>query len=223
MQEINPSLSESLYGILRGLWSLGIVLASTSAGYISNKLGNTSYAIIFGEIVSILSAIAYFCIELVHNGQTAFLIIFEVLFGISIGATGIYRAHVAMASSEKDRSKAIGVAMFAPAVGYIAGALIQSAFTTIKYPGLKLIFGIHLNLYTAPVILNLFLSIGATVLLVTMFDGKMRIPPAEIKNTDEEQAEIIQIPEKVQYDKLAVGLMLLTTIIFNFASLNIST
>ena len=113
--------------------------------------------------------------------------------------------------------------MFAPAIGYIAGALLQSAFTIIKYPGVKLIFGIHLNLYTGPVILSLFFNIGATVLLVTMFDGKMRIPPAEIKNPDEEQAEITQIPEKVQYDKLAVGLMLLNTIVFNFASLNMST
>lgn len=223
MQEINPSLSESLYGILRGLWSLGVVLASISTGYISNKVENTSYAIIFGEAVAILSAIAYFCIEIVHNGQTAFLIVFQILFGISTGAIGTYKTHVAMASSEKNRSKAIGVVMFAPAAGYIAGALLQAAFTTIKYPGVKLIFGIHLNLYTAPVILNLILSIGAIILLVTMFDGRMRIPPAEIQNTDDNQSEVTRIPEKVQYDKIAVGIMLLTTIVFNFASLNITT
>ena len=223
MQEINPSLSESLYGLLRGIWSLGIVLASTSAGYISNKLGNTSYAIIFGEIASILSAVAYFCIELVHNGQTAFLIVFELLFGISIGATEIYRAHVAMASSEKDRSKAVGVSMFASAIGYVAGAVMQFAFTGIKYPGVKLIFGIHLNLYTAPIILNLVLSIGAIILLVTMFDGKIRVPPAKIKTEDEKQVEVIQDPKKVKYDKIAVALMILTTIVFNIANLNIST
>ncbi|KAE9553921.1 hypothetical protein FO519_002847 [Halicephalobus sp. NKZ332] len=221
MQEINPSLSESLYGLLRGTWSLGIVLASTAAGYVSNKLENTNYAIMFGEIVSILSCVAYFCIELVENGQTAFLIVFELLFGISTGATGIYRAHVAMASSEKDRSKAVGISMFAPALGYVVGALLQSAFTTIKYPGVKLIFGIHLNLYTAPVIFNMILSIGAIILLATMFDGRMRVPPAEIEKQETE--EVDQTPENVQYDKIAVGLMIATTLVFSFASLNLST
>src|SRR5690606_28415923 len=117
----------SLYGILRGLWSLGVVLASISTGYISNKIENTSYAIIFGEVCAIVSAIAYFCIEIVPNGQTAFFIVFEFLFGISTGAIGTYKTHVAMASSEKDRSKAIGVNMFASAGGFVAGALLQAA------------------------------------------------------------------------------------------------
>lgn len=48
-------------------------------------------------------------------------------------------------------------------------------FAAIKYPGLKLLFGTHLNLYTAPIYFTIFISITGIVMLVLYFDGRMRI------------------------------------------------
>uniref|UniRef100_A0AC34QFF3 Uncharacterized protein n=1 Tax=Panagrolaimus sp. JU765 TaxID=591449 RepID=A0AC34QFF3_9BILA len=126
-----------------------------------------------------------------------------------------------MASSERDRAKAVGFATFAPAFGYLVGALLQAGFTKLVYPGPKLLFGIHLNLYTAPAMLMLILYVISLALLFTIFDGKMRIPPAEIQLDDESQiVETIPDEGKAPYDKVAVIFMLFTTVSLNFAALN---
>lgn len=52
-----------------------------------------------------------------------------------VGAANIYRTHVAMASTEADRPKAVGICSLAPAVGIFIGPLGQIVFTTLGYPG----------------------------------------------------------------------------------------
>lgn len=221
IQQVNPLLSETTFGILQGLLSLMIALSSIFAGFISNHFANVSFPIIIGHGFALASCITYFCIEIISDSKTIFFIFFHLLFGFAQGLTGIYKVHIAMASSEKDRAKAIGFATFAPAFGYLIGALLQLGFTQLKYPGPKLFLNIHLNLYTAPAILMVILYVISLILLFTIFDGKMKIPPAEIKlDNKTEIVEIIPNDGKASYDKIAVIFLLFTTVSLNFAAMN---
>lgn len=47
------------------------------------------------------------------------------------------------------------------------------AFVSLKYPGISLLFGIHLNLFTAPIFLIIFILIIGTYLIIFHFDGEM--------------------------------------------------
>jgi hypothetical protein len=53
--------------------------------------------------------------------QKAAFIVFELFLGVSVGAANIYRAHIAMASTERDRPRAVGICSLAPALGLLVG------------------------------------------------------------------------------------------------------
>lgn len=51
----------------------------------------------------------------------------------------------------------------------------QTLFNLLGYPGLPLLFGVHLNLFTAPIMLALLISAVGCVLLTLCFDGRMPV------------------------------------------------
>lgn len=128
---------------------------------------------VFGKGMAIFSCILYLLIEKVerHNRPGMFLL-FEFMLGISVGAAQIYRTHIAMASTEEDRPKAVGISALAPAIGLFLGPVGQILFTALGYPGIPLL-GVHLNLYTAPIWMTIVISIIGIYLLCFHFNGKM--------------------------------------------------
>uniref|UniRef100_A0A1I8B5R0 MFS domain-containing protein n=1 Tax=Meloidogyne hapla TaxID=6305 RepID=A0A1I8B5R0_MELHA len=81
-----------------------------------------------------------------------------------------------MASTEEDRDKAIALTALLPAVGLLAGFLINAGTSYMKYPGIEIpLIKIHLNLFTAPMIFSMFIFLFALYLLIYHFDGKWHI------------------------------------------------
>ncbi|KAI1705080.1 YEATS family domain-containing protein [Ditylenchus destructor] len=99
-----------------------------------------------------------------------------------VGSAQMYKTHVAMASTEIDRTKAVGLCSLAPGVGLMAGPLIQLCFSRMSYPGVPLLFGAHINIFTAPSYLIITICIIGAILLLNCFDGRMRIAEKSLQD-----------------------------------------
>lgn len=51
----------------------------------------------------------------------------------------------------------------------------MSLLSLIKYPGYELFGGLHFNVYSAPIYIFIATLLVSIVLLLTCFDGKMRL------------------------------------------------
>ncbi|KAI1712372.1 major facilitator superfamily domain-containing protein [Ditylenchus destructor] len=125
--------------------------------------------------MAILSCLLYIFVEIVEGGRRWVFFAFELFLGISSGSAKMYKTHVAMASTEIDRTKAVGLCSLAPGIGLMAGPLIQLCFSKMSYPGVPLLFGAHINIFTAPSYLIITICIIGVILLLCCFDGRMRI------------------------------------------------
>uniref|UniRef100_A0A915N9D3 Uncharacterized protein n=1 Tax=Meloidogyne javanica TaxID=6303 RepID=A0A915N9D3_MELJA len=104
----------------------------------------------------------YFC-QLDPSATITFYGILRTVGGLSGGISTILagggsmsRTHVAMASTEKDRDKAIALTSLLPAVGLLVGFAINAGTSYMKYPGIEIpLIKIHLNLFTAPMIFSI--------------------------------------------------------------------
>uniref|UniRef100_A0A914Y789 Major facilitator superfamily (MFS) profile domain-containing protein n=1 Tax=Panagrolaimus superbus TaxID=310955 RepID=A0A914Y789_9BILA len=114
-------------------------------------------------------------LEVFSSAYVYVFIASQFLIGTSVGISNVYRTFIAMASTEGDRSKAIGTTQFAASSGLIIGPLVQTAFAQIHYPGIPLFAGIHFNLYTAPIILAALTAIVGVYLFSFHFDGQMKV------------------------------------------------
>uniref|UniRef100_A0A183CR13 MFS domain-containing protein n=1 Tax=Globodera pallida TaxID=36090 RepID=A0A183CR13_GLOPA len=178
LQLVDPTANETFYGFLRSISGLGTVLTAMVAGYVCNRTANTRSSMIVGKLLALLSCSIYLCIELAPPSVARvhlLFILFELFLGASVGAANMLRTHVAHASTEADRAKAIGVVSLAPAVGLIVGPVINLLSSTIAFPGWPFAFGIHLNLFTAPILLAMLISALALYLLLFHFDGTIRL------------------------------------------------
>ncbi|CAK5048586.1 unnamed protein product [Meloidogyne enterolobii] len=122
------------------------------------------------------------------------------------------RTHVAMASTEKDRNKAIALTALLPAVGLLVGfgktflvgnkispffVAINAGTSYMKYPGIEIpLIKIHLNLFTAPMIFSMFIFLLALYLLIYHFDGKWHIYEKMQKINSKNNLEMIKNENK---------------------------
>ncbi|KAI6230693.1 hypothetical protein M3Y99_01030400 [Aphelenchoides fujianensis] len=223
-----PGVSENYYGMLQSLSSLAIAITGILAGYTSNLLKDTKWPMVFGKVMAIASCILYLCIERMDvEGRKVAFALFEFTLGVSVGAAGIYRAHVAMTSTEEDRPKAIGICSLAPAIGIFLGPLAQVGFAGLKYPGIPIGAGLHLNLYTAPVVLTIVISAIGAFLLVFFFDGRMRrykkvVPSVKILDDECSTSSSTSITVETKYDWVAVALCLYTKMLLNLVVVSFS-
>ncbi|KAI1705083.1 major facilitator superfamily domain-containing protein [Ditylenchus destructor] len=126
LKQLDPTATESFNGLLRSTSGSGILISALTAGYVSNKLKDTKWAMIFAKTLAICSCLLFLCIELLKDGRKWAFLAFEFFFGLSIGSANIYKAHVAMASTEADRPRAVGICSLAPGIGFIAGPAISN-------------------------------------------------------------------------------------------------
>uniref|UniRef100_A0AC34GAC6 Major facilitator superfamily (MFS) profile domain-containing protein n=1 Tax=Panagrolaimus sp. ES5 TaxID=591445 RepID=A0AC34GAC6_9BILA len=122
MKEIDVNASENLYGIINGLYALGNIIFSMLSGWLSNKASDTRPALIIGQFIVIPAAISYLMLEMFSSSYYAYVFIAsQFMLGTSVGISNVYRTFIAMASTEADRSKAIGTTQFATSSGLIIG------------------------------------------------------------------------------------------------------
>jgi MFS family permease len=239
MKKVDVNVPVNYYGFIRGLYALGNIIFSMLSGFLSNKVSDTRPAMIIGKFVLISAALSYLLIEVFPMYYIYVFIGFELLLGASVGICNVYRTHIAMASTEADRSRAFGITQFATSTGIIAGPLLQAAFAQIRYPGIPLFAGIHFNLYTAPILLAAVTSAIGIYLLFCHFDGKMRIRdiPAPVYTEDvtlgtTDEDKFLEEPTKEEekapknlpkYDVIAVIVLILVKITSELVILNLAT
>ena len=78
-------------------------------------------AMLIGKTVAISAALAYLFVEVFQSFHVILFIAFEFLLGSSSGICSVYRTHIAMASTEADRSRAFGITQLATASGFVVG------------------------------------------------------------------------------------------------------
>uniref|UniRef100_A0A7E4VED7 MFS domain-containing protein n=1 Tax=Panagrellus redivivus TaxID=6233 RepID=A0A7E4VED7_PANRE len=247
MQIINPSLTVAMFGLFRGASSLANVIASGIAGALANRFKDTKILIIVGKTLNIVAAVVYLFIELKESFATWLFLSYDIIIGFSGGFASTYRTYIAMESKEEERSKAFGMTMFASSIGFLLGPLIQLLFTLIKYPGVSLFLGFHLNLYTAPVYLAMITTGIGLALLIFLFNGKLRTKkpkPKSNENTTEKisvqyiglngyvttrfgvdvaEDEPLNEVHNVKIDKLAVFVLLVVKVSFDVNMLAITS
>uniref|UniRef100_A0A914QLA6 Major facilitator superfamily (MFS) profile domain-containing protein n=1 Tax=Panagrolaimus davidi TaxID=227884 RepID=A0A914QLA6_9BILA len=242
MKKIDVTTTENLYGFIRGLYAFGNVIFSMLSGWLSNKASDTRPAMIIGKFITILAALAYLFVEVFQSFHVVLFIAFEFLLGTSSGICSVFRTHIAMASTEADRSKAFGITQLATASGFVVGPLLQVIFSQISYPGISLFAGTHFNLYTAPVVLAASTSIIGIILLFCCFDGRMKVKdtPTPIYTEDvalgtvdedlfletaptKKTAKVINDDGKPKYDIIAVIVVIIVKLSTEIVILNLIT
>uniref|UniRef100_A0AC34PYM5 Major facilitator superfamily (MFS) profile domain-containing protein n=1 Tax=Panagrolaimus sp. JU765 TaxID=591449 RepID=A0AC34PYM5_9BILA len=121
LKKIDISTTETLYGFIRGLNALGQTLAAIISGYFTNKIEDTKPSMISAKILVILAAFCFCFMGIFPSAYIIFFIVFEFVLGVATGTGSVYRTHVAMASTEADRSKAYASTQLSMAIGMIAG------------------------------------------------------------------------------------------------------
>uniref|UniRef100_A0A7E4VAS1 MFS domain-containing protein n=1 Tax=Panagrellus redivivus TaxID=6233 RepID=A0A7E4VAS1_PANRE len=224
---IDPEISETTFGMIRGMSAFGGVVSSACSGYISNKLSDTKPCLLVEKVLVIFAAFLYLTIEIVPKGWGLIIFtVYECLIGVAMGLSSVFRTHVAMSSTEADRPRAFGITMLAISLGFLVGSLFQMTLSFLPYPGIPIAFGIRLSLYTAPIIFGIGNSVIGFILLSTFYDGKMRVPPRKqpIESTSETNKMIEQTDSDagsgssgtdhpvstIGYDKMAVVICILT-------------
>ncbi|KAH7702619.1 SRSX-34 protein [Aphelenchoides avenae] len=180
LQKMDPTATETFYGWLRTTSSFGSVIATLSTGWIANKLLDTKGPLIFSKAMAVISCGVYLFVEVFTTGRRAAFLVFELLLGIAVAV-----------STEKDRPKAIAITSLAPSMGLFLTPIAQLLFTKLGYPGLPLPFGVHLNLFTAPIITAMLVAAVALFMLVFFFDGHMPVEHAK-KNEAAEKKESLE-------------------------------
>uniref|UniRef100_A0A914EL42 Major facilitator superfamily (MFS) profile domain-containing protein n=1 Tax=Acrobeloides nanus TaxID=290746 RepID=A0A914EL42_9BILA len=168
MKKLMPETTEESYSYIVSISNACEAFSSIIAGG----------ALIFAKVLAIAAGIEYFFIGTLATGKMVAFYISIGLFGISSGAHNQYKTHIAMASREVDRPKAMGWAALAVSFGLILGPLLQLVFTKIGYPGWNFIFGTKLNLYTVPVLVTLgisFIGLGDINHSPTLHDDDVRV------------------------------------------------
>ncbi|KAE9549354.1 hypothetical protein FO519_007429 [Halicephalobus sp. NKZ332] len=225
MKLLHPSVTENTFGLMRGSAALANIITSGLAGYFSNRISNTKPSMILGKIVGVIGSTLYLFIEVYSSAAIVLFFIFDILHGIAGGMMSVFRTHIAMNSLESERAKAFGLTMLASAVGFMIGPVFQIIFTRFGYPGWSLFFGLHWNLYTAPIFLSFITSIVGIILLIFFFNGKMHVKE---KNEEESSSiqnfQMINTEEEVHYDRVAMVVIIFMKVIvdLNMIGLTIS-
>uniref|UniRef100_A0A914DZY2 Major facilitator superfamily (MFS) profile domain-containing protein n=1 Tax=Acrobeloides nanus TaxID=290746 RepID=A0A914DZY2_9BILA len=212
MKLMDPSVPDTYSGYFRSINSLGHVISAVIAGYCCNRLNQTKTPMMTGKILIISASLIYLTIELLSSARRYVFVIFEFLMGFSLGFLMIGRVYVAMASTEKDRSRAVSVSTLAMPFGLALGPLFQIFFTLFGYPGHEFLFGTHLNVYTSPIYLSIFSCLIGITLLLLCFHGKLQ----PTKKADDAALPATENRLGVNLDKIAISICLLTKLMVGF-------
>uniref|UniRef100_A0A915D831 Uncharacterized protein n=1 Tax=Ditylenchus dipsaci TaxID=166011 RepID=A0A915D831_9BILA len=118
---MDADATEKFFGYSRSVSSMGNIAAVSIAGYISNRLSNTSPLMIGGQFSALVACFLYVSLNSFPVAPGYIYLSSDLFFGISTGAVSIWRAHVAMTSTEKDRAKAFSMAGLAIFLGMTFG------------------------------------------------------------------------------------------------------
>ncbi|KAI1720642.1 major facilitator superfamily domain-containing protein [Ditylenchus destructor] len=177
LNSLDSDATEAFFGYAKSAGSIGNMISATVAGFLSNWIAHTRPAMVVGKLFSLLACILYVSLELFPYGRRYIFLLVELLFGIATGFVGVWRVHVVMASTEKDRARAVSMAGLAITLGLSAGPLFTLVLGLLMDSAdedlMTLPNYLQVNIYTAPGYLTAAGSIIGLLLLMCCFDGRM--------------------------------------------------
>ncbi|VDM54168.1 unnamed protein product [Angiostrongylus costaricensis] len=206
--ELDPSVSESFFGYIVAVYSLGQCVSSPVFGYWSNRIKQVRVPTIFGLSIVLLGNLIYILIKMLPTSHGYAMAISRALIGIGSSNGVLLRAYASMASTPADRSRAIGCVAAGISIGLVIGPGLQALFTPLGEDGVHLLFGWSLHIYNAPAFLAATINVSGILLIYFLFEEKY----AGLK----EDNEATTLPPP---DFVAVGVCIVT----RFTQLSVST
>ncbi|CAD5227691.1 unnamed protein product [Bursaphelenchus xylophilus] len=216
MKLINPSMEESFLGAMSSLENFFNLSVSFLAGVLCNKLNDTKICTVLGVIFYICSVISYLSVELVPQFDKPLFMTMNICFGLAVGLTSVSRTHIAMASTEHDRPKAMSIYSLACSTGMGVGPILTILAALVAYPGLEYISGLHLNVFTIPPAIFLVITMISLVFLVCCYNGRLHLHPHHhnlVEPTLPRNRSRFSLNFETSYDKFAVFLCCLTRMV----------
>ncbi|CAD5221071.1 unnamed protein product [Bursaphelenchus okinawaensis] len=220
MQKINPKIEESFYGAITSAENVVNLVTSFTAGVVCNKLSDTKLCTVTGMVCFLLSVICYLVVEIMPSFDKLLFMGSQITFGFAMGLTSVARTHLAMASTEEDRPKAMSFFHVATSAGMGVGPFLTIAAALINYPGLEYLFGLHLNVYTIPPFVFLICTTIVFFVLIIFYNGRLHLhkSPSEVDALQPKLKKKL-LNFKTPYDKLAVLLCFLTRMVLSSTQL----
>ncbi|KAI1719639.1 major facilitator superfamily domain-containing protein [Ditylenchus destructor] len=170
LQIIDRSISETFFGYIIAIYSIGQIISSPTFGYWSNRIKTIRLPLFVGLFMMLIGNALYICLELGLPIQRRYLLLLgRFITGMGSGNVSLLRTYASTASTSKDRPRAIAFVTCGQALGMTSGPAFQLFFTTLKYPGIHMLGNLRFNLYTAPAWLACAMNVFGALALYFLF------------------------------------------------------
>uniref|UniRef100_A0A7I4YF93 MFS domain-containing protein n=1 Tax=Haemonchus contortus TaxID=6289 RepID=A0A7I4YF93_HAECO len=216
LNQVDPTASETFFGIITAAFSVGQGLASPAFGFWMNRSRSVRQPLTCGIIIMIISNIIFCFVEAFKQKERRWVMMAARFFiGIGAGTVGVMRAYASTASSLKDRARAITFIQASYVIGMTIGPGIPVAFAPLKFPGY--VFGpLHLDMYTAPAWFATFICILSLILLLLLLEESY----VGVQEVDRGEVDYNPLPK---FDVIAVSVCVVTQFTLMFIITNLET
>ncbi|KAI6208990.1 Major facilitator superfamily domain-containing protein 8 [Aphelenchoides besseyi] len=212
---LDPTITENFYGFIIAAYSLGQIIFAPLVGLWSTKIRAVRLPILIVLLSVLTGNLVYFFAALLPTGRKYAVLLARFLVGVGGGNMSLLQSYAAMASSQKDRPRAIAIITGGISVGMCAGPALQLIFTPIGPKGLRIHGDLRLNMYTTPALACCFVNLMAMSLLQFFFVEKYATNVMATSSEDK--------PSPPEYDRIAVSLCHFTRFTQLFTWTNLET
>ncbi|KAE9550506.1 hypothetical protein FO519_006280 [Halicephalobus sp. NKZ332] len=169
LQIIDSTTTETFFGYIVAIYSLGQIISSPTFGYWSNKIKKVGVPLYVGLFLMFIGNALYIALEFVSFPKRYLMLIGRFITGAGSGNVTLLRAYASTASTFKDRNKAIAYVTCGQAFGTTCGPALQLMFTPLGYPGFHLFGSLNINMYTAPAYFACLMNVVGAITLKFLF------------------------------------------------------
>ncbi|CAD6192211.1 unnamed protein product [Caenorhabditis auriculariae] len=167
LQEVDTDTTAEFFGVASAASKAGHAVFTLVFSYWSYHYQCVKPPIVFGCLISLISCVFYFCVELLTDNRRYLMAMCFVLFGAASSNITVLRAYIASASLPEDRTKAFSASSLSILLAVIVAPIIQISFSKIPYPGWEVLPDVRFHIYTGPVALAALINV--VVIGITWF------------------------------------------------------
>ncbi|XP_005666926.2 major facilitator superfamily domain-containing protein 8 isoform X1 [Sus scrofa] len=206
LQKIDQTADASFLGWVIATFSLGQMAASPLFGLWSNYRPRKE-PLIVSIFISVAANCLYAYVHLPPSHNKYYMLVARGLVGFGAGNVAVIRSYIAGATSLQERTSAMANTSACQALGFILGPVFQTCFALIGEKGVTWdTIKLQINMYTAPVLLSVFLGILNIILILTILrEHRVDDSGRQCKNINFEEVSTdeVQVPQG-NIDQVAV-------------------
>uniref|UniRef100_A0A914HPF8 Major facilitator superfamily (MFS) profile domain-containing protein n=1 Tax=Globodera rostochiensis TaxID=31243 RepID=A0A914HPF8_GLORO len=219
-QILDHHADETSFGYIVAIYSLGQILSAPIIGYLSNRMENMAPLLYICTLLMFFGNCLYISVNSFDHHKRKYLLGFaRLIVGIGSSYIAPIRSHVSMASTERDRSKAIALVTGGGALGYTMGPAFQLLFTPFDHPGIALVGGhqykVFLSMYTAPAFFACIVNLLSAICIKVLFCKSYAVADVHQQNETADRNDALP-----KYDVFAAFLCYVTRFVQMFVYIN---